>query len=125
MAVDLTEIPELPSIFNVDKRSERDALIFLKSFVAAIAAPIAKDGRQHVDYVPSQIMCEYLYQKMNLGTGKRIGALLYPSSLDPGGVNIVIFPPRSVLDDWESLIEFRSNEIIAYDNWKDFQQFLS
>ena len=76
LAVDLTSIPTLPSIFDVDNRSDRDALIFLKSFVEAIATPVAKDGRQHIDFVPSQIVSEYFSQRLRVRVNQPVGALL-------------------------------------------------
>jgi len=125
LAVDLTNIPTPPSIFDVEKRLDRDALIFLRSFVRDIATPLANNGRQHIDYVPSQILSEYFYQKFRISADQSVGALLYPSSLDPGGANIVIFPPRDILDSWETVFELRNVKKIIIKNWKDFKQFIS
>lgn len=125
MAIDLSSIPTPPSIFDVEKMLDRDAILFLKSFVTAIATPVAKKGRQHIEYVPSQILSEYFYQIFRINADQSIGALLYPSSLDPGGVNIVIFPPRNILDSWKTLFELRSAKKIIFENWENFKKFLS
>lgn len=125
MAIDLTTIPSSPSIFDGEKQSDRDAILFLRSFVKAIATPVAKNGKQHIDYVPSQILSEYFCQILKLDTGQSIGALLYPSSLDPGGSNIVIFPPRSILDSWDTLIDLCDAKNMTFENWEFFKNFLS
>jgi len=125
MAIDLTCIPNPPSIFDVEKMLDRDAILFFKSFVNAIATPVAKKGKQVIDYVPSQILSEYFYQIFRIKADQLIGALLYPSSLDPGGINIVIFPPRNILDSWETVFELRSVKKIIFENWESFKEFLS
>jgi hypothetical protein len=125
MAIDLTTIPTPPSIFDGEKMLDRDCILFLQSFVKAIATPIAKKGRQHIDYVPSQILSEYFYQILRLNAGKSVGALLYPSSLDPSGSNIVIFPSRDISDSWDTLFELCSAKKITFDDWGNFNNFLS
>lgn len=104
LAIDLTRLPSTPSIFDIDRKDERDSLIFLHSFVAAISKPVTKDGREHVEYVPSQIVCEYMAQVLKLRENESAGALLYPSAVDPGHVNIVIFPGRSYRTGWADVI---------------------
>ncbi len=60
--VDLTELPPVPSLFDVNKRGLRPAIKFLHSFVGDLSKPIDPDtGQQeeHVEYVPTQIVTEY------------------------------------------------------------------
>lgn len=93
--VDLVELPRAPSVFATDLRSERIRALFLTGFVTAITQPVAKDGREHIDYVPSQIVCEYVAQSFSRDDGVSIDGLIFPSAAHPGGVNLVIFPSGS------------------------------
>jgi hypothetical protein len=58
--VDFTARPTTPSPFDRARRREFRMSSFLGSFVEAITAPVIPDGRQHVEYVPTQIVTEYL-----------------------------------------------------------------
>jgi hypothetical protein len=53
---------------------------FLNHFVSDLSKPIEKDGREHIDYVPTQIVTEYLKYKCVDRNGKRIKGILYPSA---------------------------------------------
>ncbi|MEX7642517.1 HEPN-associated N-terminal domain-containing protein [Stenotrophomonas maltophilia] len=90
--VNFSELPEIPSVFATDRRSERVTALFLRGFVRAITRPIEKDGREHIDYVPSQIVCEYLAQSFTPEDGKAIDGIIFPSAAHGGGKNLVIFP---------------------------------
>lgn len=57
--LDLTSIPDVPSIFDETKFDQRHGLIFLHLLRADMAKPIARDNRIHFEYVPTQIVSEY------------------------------------------------------------------
>jgi len=59
---------------------------FLNHFAREISKPIEKDGREHIEYVPTQIVAEYLkYKCRSLNSKrKRIKGILYKSSRGPG-----------------------------------------
>lgn len=88
LVLDLNNIPELPSGLSEGLRGihenlvchEREPGLFLKEFSKQIAKPVIKDGREHIDYVPTQIFTEYLRTKP-LPTGKEAGGIVYPSAL--------------------------------------------
>lgn len=124
LAVDLTSLPNLPSIFDIDRKQDCHALMFLRSFVASITKPVIKEGREHVDYVPTQIVSEYIAQMLTIHEGRHVDAILYPSAVNPGGTNIVLFPPREVLEKWENVIELISTERLAFNTWKDFRLYI-
>ena len=123
LAVDLTSIPQPPSIFDTDNKHTRDALIFMKEFVASISAPVAKDGKQHIEYVPSQIVSEYLGQVLKTSSGRPIDAVIYGSTLNPGGINVVVFPPRKVFEGWDSLFDLVQVKNESFSNWRAFDEF--
>ena len=50
--VDLTADPEMPSIFDPDRRSERTCIKFLRNFRAEIAASAAPNGGDPIAVMP-------------------------------------------------------------------------
>lgn len=53
---------------------------FLSHLVRELSKPIKKDGREHIEYVPTQIVAEYLKYKCVGLDKKRIKGILYPSA---------------------------------------------
>jgi hypothetical protein len=86
--VDLSNLPDLPSIFDSDEQSKvrYDELSFLRNFVEDLTLPIVLDGREHIDYVPTQVFTEYLRYSFPVP----LDGLLYPSAQGPGR-NVVLF----------------------------------
>lgn len=89
---DLNALPDLPPKLAIDRRGERAKANFLRSFVASITQEVQKDGREHVDYVPSQVVCEFLAQAYVMPDGTTIDGIIYPSAVSPDGVNLLVFP---------------------------------
>jgi hypothetical protein len=102
--LDLSALPPLPSIFDAGRQYEREALLFLRDFVRDISVPIARDGREHIDYVPSQIVSEYFAQVAVGPSGEKIRGLAWNSAVD-GGKNVVLFPMQSHRFKWENMVE--------------------
>ena len=90
--VDLNALPEPPSILAIDQKSERTKALFLREFVKSITKPVEKDGREHIDYVPSQVVCEFLAQIFLSNDGSTLDGIIYPSAANPGGTNLLVFP---------------------------------
>lgn len=90
--VDFSELPSVPSVFATDLKAERVTALFLNGFVRAITRSVEKDGREHIDYVPSQIVCEYLAQSFASEGGASIDGIVFPSAAHEGGKNLVVFP---------------------------------
>ena len=84
--IELRALPEVPSIFSEIRRNLRPGVSFLRSFVKDLAKPIEKDGREHIEYVPTQIVTEYLRYRFHDQKGFSVDGLIYPSSLKDGGV---------------------------------------
>lgn len=91
--VDLTKLPDVPIAFASNEADlERPAILFLHAFVDdGFTQPIEKDGREHIDYVPSQVVTEYLRYRLAETIGEPIGGILYPSARKKGGVGCVLF----------------------------------
>lgn len=81
--VDLAADVAVPSLFDPDRRQMRDGLIFLRYFARAIAAPFVRDDRIHIQYVPTQIVTEWLRTRFDPGDGMTIAGVLYPSARRP------------------------------------------
>ncbi|WP_255313722.1 RES family NAD+ phosphorylase [Mycobacterium malmoense] len=60
LILDLTATPSQFSPFCVDLRQPARMARFLSSFVHYITTPVIPDGRQHVEYAPTQLITEYL-----------------------------------------------------------------
>jgi len=76
--VDFTRLPETPSMFDPEWGSAWRYLRFLNSFTTALSEP-ARYTYEQIDYVPTQIVTEYLL-RIFLG-GKGVDGLLYASAL--------------------------------------------
>lgn len=86
--LDLSNLPRLPSIFVPGElaRDRYDKVAFLRRFVEDLTLPVVLDGREHIDYVPTQVFTEYLRYSFP----GRLDGLVFPSAQGPGR-NYVIF----------------------------------
>jgi HEPN/RES N-terminal domain 1/RES domain len=82
--LDLADIPDVPSLFDDVRRDDRWALGFLHAFREAIILPVVPDDRIHIDYVPTQIVSEYL-RLWFAPDGGDIDGVIFPSSRSSGG----------------------------------------
>jgi len=89
--LDLTKIPNLPSIFDERKRDIFHSISFLLSLRRSMTKSIVKDGREHIEYVPTQVFTEYIKYPFNKGRSKKIEGIIYPSSKPGGKVAMVNF----------------------------------
>lgn len=122
--LDLAELPDFPSVFDVSKREQLQTIIFLNGFVKAISQPIAKDGREHVDYVPSQVVSEYFAKVFLDKDIVRVDGIIYPSAVVPDGQNIVIFPlGNSHKVEWEKMFDMMKVERFVVEDWEAFLNY--
>lgn len=120
LIIDLSRLPNIPSVFDEEKRDEGELIQFLYKFVDEISKPVSKDGREHVDYVPSQVVCEYFSKVFRSTGGEPIAGIAYPSSVRQGGVNAVLFPPESGQNGFNNLVELTGATEITFDHWTEF-----
>lgn len=114
--LNLTNLPALPSVFDHERLFERESLLFLEEFVKAISRPVAKDGSEHIEYVPTQVVCEYFASVFQ--PDAPLDGLLYPSAVHRGGRNLVLFPhenPRS--DERFPQVRFDGAETATAGDW--------
>ena len=110
VVVDLTQLPAVPSVFDVASKDDREQALFVRQFVDEISVPVTKDGQEHIEYVPTQVVCEYLAQVFEPRPGTRLGGLVFPSSVHLGGKNLVVFPDDRYAGSYRSLAFVRTGK---------------
>jgi hypothetical protein len=78
--LDLTAIPAMPSYFAPDGPFNRHIIRFLIKFTKALSQPIKRDGRPHIEYVPTQVFTEFVRHVMKGSQGIPIHSIKFPSS---------------------------------------------
>ena len=91
LLVDFTTLPEFPSMFKPKSREIRAGLIFIKNFIKDLTSPIKKDGREHIEYVPTQVVAEYLRFIYKNKDNEKIDGIIYESARNPGSNACVLF----------------------------------
>jgi RES domain len=94
--LDLTKVPDVPSIFDLDRSSKRDAIIFLQEFAKEMSKPIDQDDRLHVEYVPTQVVTEYIRVSPTL-QAMGVEGVRFDSSRRKSGISLVLFGGRDLL----------------------------
>ena len=91
--LDLTRLPRRPSCFDSSLRGESKRISFLWHLRDELTKPITKDGREHVEYVPTQAVTEYVRHHFTYGVegDERVDGILYPSARDGAGTAVVVF----------------------------------
>ena len=111
LILDLTNIPPIPSLFaytsDAIESDSREVLTFLHSVRREISRPIPQDNLVHLEYVPTQIITEYLKYFPSID-GQAVEGIKYPSSVSPGHWSAVLFatqqnvvgvPSNSIFED--------------------------
>lgn len=113
--LDLTRLPDFPSLFDQDRRHLRAPLIFLRDFLKDFSKPIEKDGREHIEYVPTQVVTEYFRHIFRNEKAEQVKGIIYPSARRKNGRSCVLFfdqrdcmqdtvIDKTAQDKWLSLI---------------------
>lgn len=77
--VDFTQLPPIPSMFDPERGHQARALTFLHQFVRQMAKPV-NPARDHIDYIPTQVVAEYLMKAFN--PHQPVHGIVYASSLN-------------------------------------------
>lgn len=101
--IDLCDLPRVPSLFDRAKTDTRAACIFLQSFLKEFTAPVVKDGREHVDYVPTQVVTEYVRRIFRTEDNQEVHGIVYPSAVEEGGRSCVLFIEGVAGDEYAHL----------------------
>ncbi|WP_157732475.1 HEPN-associated N-terminal domain-containing protein [Cellulomonas sp. PSBB021] len=97
--LDLMAVPSYPPVFDKSRRAEVRARSFLGSFKYLVTKPVIPDGRVHVEYVPTQVVTEYL----RWAPKRRIDGICIPSEPGDGKPTYVFFfGPEDFIEDTDS-----------------------
>ena len=92
--LDLGAAPPIPSLFETIPDSlpydPRVPTTFLRYFASDISRPIARDDRQRIEYIPTQIVTEYFRTHFQ-HDGKALEGIRYMSARHPGHYSLVLF----------------------------------
>jgi hypothetical protein len=95
LLVDLTEAPPCPSILARGTTCERGESDFLLGLIIDISKSIEKDDRIHTEYVPTQVVAEYVRHKLKL-KGRSVDGIVYSSSKGRGDNCVFFVDTRSI-----------------------------
>lgn len=87
--LDLRKLPEVPGPFSEASRDDTLGIKFLRHFAREIMLPVARDDRVHIEYLPSQVVTEYLRDFEF--DGGILSGIAYPSTVHPAGWNLALF----------------------------------
>jgi hypothetical protein len=79
------------SIFELDKNEYYHAMQFLWRFRKEISQPISRDGAEHYEYVPTQVVTEYFRDVFSKKYEIQIDGIQYPSVKNKGTSCFVLF----------------------------------
>ena len=104
--LDLTHIPEVPSLFEAvpdyQEVDPRRALRFLHHISREISRCVQKDDHVHIEYVPTQVVTEFIRAKVIWGRA-RVDGIRYNSSANEGHASYVLFADQSNVEGTEVL----------------------
>lgn len=103
--IDFSYLPEVPSVFEPELYENLHNRSFLTQFTSDLVAPVSKDGMEHVDYVPTQIVSEFFRHRFKTSSGSNVLGLKYPSVKNDGGLNLAVFSSSN--EELESLFELQ------------------
>ncbi len=125
LILDLTALPRRYRFFEIEPDSsdaDRYAIEFLHSFVESMAAKVERGDREHVDYVPTQVVTEY-FRTTFRHAGSTIDGIRYFSAQRPKGKSLVLFGDQANIVLHQADVEqiTRSGECEAWqlNMWKE------
>lgn len=97
--VDLPDMPAIPSLHDPAHRSDRPWVGFLHRFAEEVRKPIDREEREHLEYVPTQIVTEYFRHVFGTEHDLALDGIVYPSAVREGGRCIVLFVENDACGD--------------------------
>jgi hypothetical protein len=80
MVVDFSALPSRLSIFDTANRKHFYPINFLWNFVTDLSKTVSKDGKEHIEYVPTQVVTEYIRYILTKNSKSKVGGIIYPSA---------------------------------------------
>lgn len=114
-AIDFSHGIPVPSIFSSETSRIRPWILFLNKFLHDFSKKIEKDNREHIEYVPTQIVTEFFRHIYHTKDNEKILAIKYKSSRGPGNCYVLFCGQENCTDDIandsESLLRLDSTSI--------------
>lgn len=98
--LDLTNLPDVPSLFDPARGGIRREVGFLHSFVKDLQARVDPDAAE-IEYVPTQVMTEFFLQVFRPAStgGAGLAGIVYPSDQAKGAAVVLEFRNEQCFDD--------------------------
>lgn len=106
--LNLTRIPDVPSPFDPAQSDRFFMTRFLQRFVADLIKPVELDGREHIEYVPTQVFTEYIRQSFPA----RLDGMIFPSAQGAGD-NVVLFYDNEFVKDEGEATDYTRLVLVA------------
>ncbi|MEU5482844.1 HEPN-associated N-terminal domain-containing protein [Streptomyces mirabilis] len=109
--VDLTgsNIPTVPSEFDTERFAERHRILFLRDFIKDLTKPI-RETYEQIDYVPTQILTEYLLKVHQREEGD-ISGLMYTSAVTGKTCVVLDIPNTRCIDQDDEIEHFAGDKL--------------
>ena len=87
--LDLRDLPPVPTLFSEEARTLTLTLSFLHDFANDIMKPVARNNQVHIDYLPSQVVTEFMRDYDF--SGGALDGVTYGSTVHKRGWNVALF----------------------------------
>jgi hypothetical protein len=89
--LDLVHLPAIPSDFDPRMRERYPAIRFLRHFEEDFTRPVLRDDTAHTEYVPTQIVTEFVRRRLRTSANTAVDGIVYRSSRNRESKVVVIF----------------------------------
>ena len=107
--IDFCKLPIVPSIFG--KIKNYYLIYFIHDLVRDFTKDIAKDGKEHIEYVPTQVVTEFFRFSFNRNRKNKIDGIIYPSSKNKKNRTSVFFWDNVESENLLNLISLKREKI--------------
>ena len=115
--LDLADLPPIPGIFDAAASADRLPLAFLHRFAAEIAGPVHSNA-DPIDYVPTQILTEYVRHVLRDTDGTAVSGIRYRSAVDGAGACWALFVDADEMRrGGPSRLELDHGSLQRYEPW--------
>jgi hypothetical protein len=98
-----------PSIFDIGEHANYDWFLFMSEFLRDFSSPIERDDRIHIDYVPTQVVTEYL-RDAKLDGLSPVEGIKYRSARRKSGICYVLFIDKCGVEPREGDLKANDDE---------------
>lgn len=91
LLLDLTKLPNTPSLYDPEHRGERPYLAFLRTYAEELAKPIVRGQDEQIGYVPTQVVTNYLRHHLADVNGHAIDGIVHANQRVPTSPTCVLF----------------------------------